>query len=281
RRTHRQFRRYGDVDLGVETVSEPAGANVGHLVNLRHVLRSVPDLLEVVRLDAVEHPQEHGLDGLPHDPENSGGDDRADDRISDRIAKPDADGAEQHREAGPAVDAGMLAIGDESGTADLSAHPHAEERDALVAGETDNRGGNDRPELRDVLRMEEALNRLITCDDSADENCQHDGNAGKILDAAIAEGEPFARSALAEHEGDGKRNGGGRVADIVDRVGEERDEAPFDRPDAPCRAGDRRIDDAVGVAVPVGGVIVTGHIMPIAMALHVLAPLESLVASTT
>src|SRR5690348_14210655 len=99
----------------------------------------------------------------------------------------------------------MPPIGDERGAADLTADPNAEDCDTLVADEANDRGGHDRPEVRDLLRVEKALNRLVAGDERAGENRHDDGDAGDILDPPIAEGESPARLAAAEHESDGER----------------------------------------------------------------------------
>jgi len=56
-------------------------------------------------------------------------------------AQPDADGADQHRERGQSVYAGVQTIGHQRGRADPSASANTHERRKLVAQETDQRTG--------------------------------------------------------------------------------------------------------------------------------------------
>jgi hypothetical protein len=56
------------------------------------------------------------------------------------------------------------------------------------------------------------LDRLVERDASGDEDCEHDSKSGELL---ATEG--------AQVEGDPERDGGERVAEVVDQVGEERD----------------------------------------------------------
>ena len=72
------------------------------------------------------------------------------------------------REAGQAVGAGVIAVGDQRGAVDLAADPDAEHRDRLVAEEADDAGRGHPAELRDGLRMEQPVDRLVAGDDGAE-----------------------------------------------------------------------------------------------------------------
>ena len=91
----------------------------------------------------------------------------------------------------------------------------------------------------------------VSGDDRAGENREHDCDTGQVLDPPIAEGEALARLLAGEPERDRKRDRGRGVAEIVDRVREQRhaagdehddelkrrrggetDERPLDRPEA-------------------------------------------------
>ena len=92
--------------------------------------------------------------------------------------------------------------------------------------------------------------------------------SGKILDLAETVSEGLARFAPRQDESDPKGDRGGRIADIVDRVGKQRDavgrdnndhlqrssdrqdhERPLDRPDAALVCRETCVDNAVRVAV--------------------------------
>ena len=61
--------------------------------------------------------------------------------------EPDADRAGEHREAGEAVDAGVLPVGDEGDAADAPTGADAELGDGLVAEEADEGGDGHRAEI--------------------------------------------------------------------------------------------------------------------------------------
>ena len=65
-----------------------------------------------------------------------------------------------------------------------------------------------------ILRVDEALDRLVERDARGHEDREHDGEAGELLGAEAA-----------QVEGDPERNGGQRVPEVVHEVGEERDRA--------------------------------------------------------
>ena len=79
--------------------------------------------------------------------------------------------------------------------------------------------------MQDLLRMEKTLHALVSGDDGAAENREHHDDSRQVLDAAIAEREAGARPLAGEHEGDGERDRGGRIGEVMDRIGEQRDAA--------------------------------------------------------
>ena len=113
-------------------------------------------------------------------------------------------------------------------------------------------------EVLGLVRVQQAVDRLVAGDAGADEDREHDGEAGPALGARAAQG-----------EGDRERDRGGGVAEVVDEVGEQRDAARGDEDDelgdrgraedeqreadgaqALARALDRLVDEAVAVAWP-------------------------------
>jgi len=108
-----------------------------------------------------------------------------------------------------------------------------------------------------VFRVEEALDGLVQCDTSRDEDRKHHSEARELL-------APEA----AEEERGTERNGGQRIAEVVNEVGEQRDrvreqedrelgqsgqaedrKAECDCFDTFARSDYRTIDKAVGVAM--------------------------------
>src|SRR5919204_547914 len=57
-----------------------------------------------------------------------------------------------------------------------------------------------RPQVRDVLGMQEPHDALVSRDDRAREYRDDNGYAGQILDATVSESEPFARSLARKPE---------------------------------------------------------------------------------
>ena len=132
----------------------------------------------------------------------------------------------------------------------------------------------------DRLRMDEAVDRLVAGDDRAEQDDQHDEDAGQVLDPAIAIGKAPRRLAPRQHERDPKRDRGRRVANVVDGVGQQRHAARGDTTTSICKAAviarmtndhlmaqmprvgrrDGRIDDAVGMAMPTSVTVAMGGV---------------------
>ena len=141
--------------------------------------------------------------------------------------------------------------------------------------------------MRDVLRVQQPLDALITRDERAGENSQHDCDTGQILDPAIAESEALARLLAGQPECNGKRDRGRGIAEIVDGIREQRDtaghehdgelkhcrgseadERPLDRPQAPVAGRDRRIDDAVRMGMSMRMCVAGRMLMRMTTAAH-------------
>ena len=138
--------------------------------------------------------------------------------------------AEHHGQAGQPVGAGVVAVRDQRRAVDLPADPDAEHGDRLVAEEADDAGGGDPAELRDRLRMDQPVDRLVAGDERAEQDDQHDQRRrrGPRPARAVGEGPVGLRraSTKAIQSGIGRRG----VADIVDGVGKQRDAARDERP---------------------------------------------------
>ena len=133
--------------------------------------------------------------------------------------------------------------------------------------------------------MQKPLYALISCDDRARENREHDCDPCQVLDAPIAESESLARLLAGKPKCDPERYRGRSIPKIVNRVGKQRDaageedhhqlqngrggetnERPFDRPQPPVVGRDRGIDDAVGVSM--AGRMIVRVVVRIAMTVH-------------
>src|SRR5437764_4875519 len=183
-------------------MAEPARADVGHLFHALRAARRLADLIDDRWLDAIEHAGKYRLARLPDDLSNGDGDEQAHDRIRQRVAEPHPGGADEHREAGEAVDARVVAVGDQCGALDFAADLDADDRGYLIAGEADDRRSGNRREVADLLRMQKSLDRLVTRDHGTEGDDQHDDHARQVLDAPIAVRKALARLAARERERD-------------------------------------------------------------------------------
>ena len=246
---NREVRKDRDIQFGMQTMTKPARSNLSHFFNSIDMLHRVTDFVDHIWLDAVEHSREDRLDRLPDDLHDRDRDEQTDNRIGDRIAEPDADSAEKHGQTCPAVDAGVITIGNERGTLNFFADFDAENGDRFVADEANDRSGDDCPEITNRLRMHKTADRFVTGDHRAERDREHDGNAGQIFDAAVSVSETLARFPARECERNPKRNRGRGIAKIMNRIGKKSDalgkindndlngrsdkqpdERPFDRP---------------------------------------------------
>jgi len=115
--------------------------------------------------------------------EDHGGDEEADDRIRDLEAGGEGDRARDDAERDETVDARVVPVGDERGTCKAPSSAKPDLRCDLVAGEADQAGDGEREQVGERLRIEEALNRLDTCDARRDEDGEHDEQARDPLGA--------------------------------------------------------------------------------------------------
>ena len=183
----RQLRIDGDIQFGMQAMPEPARPHLGNLFDLRHILGDMANFFDDVWFGAIEHAHEDRFSALNDDAEDRGRNEQPDDGIGKRIAEPYPNRAEQHGQARPAVDAGVVPVGDQGGAVDFPADADAEDRNSFVADKAYDRCTHHRPQIRNVLRMQEPLDALVTGDDGARQNREHDGHARQVLDAAIAE----------------------------------------------------------------------------------------------
>src|SRR5258706_14264588 len=138
--------------------------------------------------------------------------------------------------------------------------------------------------------MQESLDGPVPGDDRTEGDDEHYDNARKVFNAPIPVGKAPVRLSPGQRERGPQWHRGRRVAEVVDRVGEEThaprkpgdadldrrgdrkcNEGPLDRPDASFRRGDGRVDHAVGMNMPaVAMPVVMAVIVPMVVVLIML-----------
>src|SRR5882757_2130686 len=121
--------------VGMQSVSEPTRLDVDDLLNTRNMLGGVADVLADAGIDAIQASRNDRLGGLPDDAKNRERDEKADDGIGKRKARPDTRGSEHNGQARKAIGSGVIAVGDECRAVHGLADANAEHRDGLVADE--------------------------------------------------------------------------------------------------------------------------------------------------
>ena len=111
---------------------------------------------------------------IPGDLEDHERDRETDDRVANARAERDHDRARDDAQRNEAVDAGVIAVGDQRRTRQPPARAQPYLRGQLVTDEADDAGRRQHPEMRQVLRMDQTLDRLVQRDTSRDEDCEHD-----------------------------------------------------------------------------------------------------------
>src|SRR5215218_1338180 len=152
----------------------------------------------------------HRQPGLPGDAEDHERNGKADQGICDRRPQRDPGGAADDAERDESVGASVVAIGDERGALEAPPRPKPHPRRGLVSKEANRAGGGEGAQVRERLRVDEALDRLPERDAGAHEDGEDDKEPGNPLAAC-----------RAKEEGDSERKGGQRVAEVVDQVGEQ------------------------------------------------------------
>ena len=101
-----------------------------------------------------------GVERLPGDPQDHDGHDQADDRVSDLQPERDDRGAEHDRQADQPVSPGVIAVGDQRRALQPLPGTQPDERGSLVTDEPDRAGGGERPQVRESMRVDQAVDRL-------------------------------------------------------------------------------------------------------------------------
>ena len=180
----------------------------------------------LVRLD---HPAGLGCrdrpPGLPGHAQDDERDRKPDDRITDLRAERNDDRARDHAERDEAIDASVVAVRDHGRARQALARAESHLGRDLIAEEADYAGGSQHPQMRELLRMDEPLDRRVQRHAGRDEDRQHDGQAGELLAAEAA-----------QEERDAERHGREGVTEVVNQVGDQRDRAREEE-DRRLRAG--------------------------------------------
>src|SRR5438552_8269987 len=205
----------------MQAMPDPARLHLMDTLYAGHVLGGMKYFIDDAGLDTIEHAREYGFRRLPDDRKDRDCDQQPDDGIGKRKSKPYADGAHDHRQARETIGAGMIAIRDQRRAVDLASDTDTEYGNRLVSDEADDASRRDPAEKCDELRIDQPGDRLVACHDGAEKNDENDQDSGEIFNATQAIGECLAGFAAGQHERYPQWDGGGRVADIVDGVGQQ------------------------------------------------------------
>jgi hypothetical protein len=152
-----------------KAVSDPAKLDVGNGENTWGVVECVAGPVDEVWFDALHEAPSDALDGSPEQHDDRAGNDDADDRVGEREAEYDADGAKNNGEGSEPVEACMDAVCDEGGGANPLADPDPVDGDDLVARETDQAG--------EVLCPAEPVGVVAGRSAAAKDECDPEGTA--------------------------------------------------------------------------------------------------------
>src|SRR5262245_32919498 len=118
------------------------------------------DLVDYLGVHAVEQSSKNRFARVPNNSENPNRNKYSNRGIGQRIAQPEADSADQHRQAGEAIDASVITVCNEGGTADLLTDPDAEDRHSFVTCKSNyGRYGNG-PQIFNSVGVQQSVNRL-------------------------------------------------------------------------------------------------------------------------
>jgi hypothetical protein len=168
-------------------------------------------------------PARDRMPRVPRDVEDDERDRKADDRIGDGHAESYDNGACEHAEADEAVNASVVAVCDESRAVESPPCSRPNLSRNLISDESDHSGRRQPPQVRQVVWIDEAQNRLDERDARADKDNEHNDDSG----------EAFATRA-AKEEGEAERYRRRRIAEVVNQIGEERH--------AKCQGVNRRLN---------------------------------------
>src|SRR5262245_44298979 len=88
--SHRQSRRYRNAHFRPKIMAHPAGLHLRHGLHSWDMRGGMPKVVDDLWVHPIERPVQDYCTRLPHKPQDSRGDDEADDGVSQRVAEPDA-----------------------------------------------------------------------------------------------------------------------------------------------------------------------------------------------
>jgi hypothetical protein len=132
---------------------------------------------------------------------------------------------DEYRQRSQAINAGVLAVGDHGIGADLLADPDLHDRDQFVADKADDGGGCDPGQIGQWLRINQLLERLNQNVSGAEANRDHNQDTGDVFRPAEAIGIAAGGGPARQVKRDQQRNRVERIAQVVDRIGQQRDTA--------------------------------------------------------
>src|SRR5215216_1267264 len=265
---NRQVRVYRDVHLGVQSMAQPSRPYFRNVLYAGNVACGVPYLLYGLGLHSIQQAGKDGLARLPDDQQDRSRYQEPHDGVGEQVAQPHPYGTEQDGEARPTVRPRVVSVGHKSRATYLPTDPDAEHGHRLVAYEADHGSHSDCPQHPYGLRMDEPLHSLVSGNNSAEEDDEHDEYTSQVLHSAVAEGEAPADAQTGKGEGDPEGYGGSRVSEVVDGVRKqghaarhqhhyklqecrhhESHERPLDGPDTALGGGYGGVHGTVGMAV--------------------------------
>ena len=151
---------HGDPHVSLQTVAEPANSHFAYIHHAVDVRGDVFGASHEIWIDRVQEALSDAPSRLEEHPKDDNADYKSDDRVSRSPADGNSGGADENRERGQAVGAGMKTVGDERGGPDTATHPKPVAGDDLVAYQPDACRGHHEGEVVDVVRVKEPLDRL-------------------------------------------------------------------------------------------------------------------------
>jgi hypothetical protein len=209
--------------LGPQLMADPAQADLAGAEHAVGRPQGALGLVDEGGIDGVHQPPVDLAGRLAQHRQDGHGDEQADDRVGPVPADRDAARPDEHGQRGQPVGAGMQAVRDQRGRADLPSGPDPIPGRHLVAREADERRDGDRNQVRHVPGVQQPVERLVGGQRRGRRDRRHDHDPGQVLGPPVAIGIAAGRRAAGEQERDRERHRGERVGGVVQRVAEQRD----------------------------------------------------------
>ena len=104
----------GDVHLRMKSVAQPSHAHFGDIPHVSRMIHCMSNLIEDLRVYAVEQTGKDPPAGFPYDVEDGNCNEKTNDGVRQRHAQPDSDGPEKNGQTGQPIDAGVIAVGNDA-----------------------------------------------------------------------------------------------------------------------------------------------------------------------